>query len=87
MVGKALPSKIIERLIHSQVLTYLENNQILTPKQSGFRPRHSTELALADFTDQIYEAINNLNILKAIFIDFRKAFDTINHNILLKKTG
>ena len=83
-----LPSKIIERLVHTQVMEYLGNHKILTNKQSGFRPKHSTELALADladFTDHIYNAIDDSKILKAVFIDFRKAFDTINHNLLIKK--
>ena len=80
-----LPGKLLEKIIHNQTMTYLENNNILTPHQNGFRANHSTISTIANFTDDIFPAINDNQITYALFIDFRKAFDTINHNILLKK--
>ena len=80
-----LPGKILERLVYAQTISYLESNNILCPKQGGFRANHSTIRSAAEFTDDLFEAINNKVITKAIFIDLRKAFDTINHEILLHK--
>ena len=80
-----LPSKILERVIHTQTSKYLYENSVLTKHQSGFRKNHSTISAIADFTDDIYKALNHGNITHTIFIDFSKAFDTINHEILIKK--
>ena len=80
-----LPGKLLEKIIHNQTMTYLENNNILTPHQNGFRANHSTISTIANFTDDIFQAINDNQITYALFIDFCKAFDTINHNILLKK--
>ena len=80
-----LPGKLLEKIIHNQTMTYLENNNILTPHQNGFRANHSTISTIANLTDDIFQAINDKQITYALFIDFCKAFDTINHNILLKK--
>ena len=80
-----LPGKILERLIHSQVMNYLESNNILSKHQGGFRNNHSTLDTIAKFTDDVYTAINSHELTLAVFIDFRKAFDTINHQILLKQ--
>ena len=80
-----LPGKILERLVYLQAISYLETNSLLTPKQGGFRAKHSTVGSMADFSDIIYNYTNEGKTTKAIFIDFRKAFDTINHQILLNK--
>ena len=80
-----LPGKMLERIIHNQLTKYLETFQILNKHQSGFRKHHSTIATISAFTDDIARKINNGNLTYALFVDFRKAFDVIDHNILLKK--
>ncbi len=68
----------------SRVLSFLENENIIYSKQFGFRPKHSTNHALINITEQIKEAIDNGQFACGVFVDFQKAFDTVNHDILLK---
>ena len=79
------PDKILERIVRNQTTAYLNNNDIITDHQSGFRQNHSTIQAIADFTDNIYEAINNNKYYPHSIYGFSKAFDTINHSILIRK--
>ena len=76
-----LPSKLFEKLIHSQVIKYLDDKGILDKQQGGFRKNCSTTKTTSEFLDDI---INNKQYTKAIFIDLKKAFNKINHEILLK---
>ena len=78
-------SKIMEHLIQAQTIRYLEENDILDVNQGGFRKNNSTTATTASMLDDIYENINNQQITFSVFIDFRKAFHSINHEILLKK--
>ena len=80
-----MPGKILEHIIHNRISTFCDNNTILNENQGGFRKNHSTISTVASFTDNLYEAINNKDISIATFIDFSKAFDTVNHKILLQK--
>ena len=80
-----LPGKIAEKVVHNRLSYYLENNNILNKKQGGFRKNNSTINSVSEFLHEIYEAINNKNISLATFIDFSKAFDTVNQQILLEK--
>ena len=79
------PAKIIEKIAHKQMSTFLERNSILSDKQNGFRKGCSTASAVADFTDDIFQATNNGEVTIAVFVDLRKAFDTVCHEILCKK--
>ena len=78
-------SKILERAVHCQLYNYLTVNKILTSKQFGFRPKLSTPIALAHFTDNIFEKMDNGYLTGALFLDLSKAFDTIDHTVLLNK--
>ena len=73
--------KIIEKLMHKRLYTFMEENDILYHKQFGFRKGN----ALIQVTEKIKESIDKGKFGCGIFIDLRKAFDTVNHNILLMK--
>ena len=77
--------KLFEKAIFNQVYTYLNDNKLLSKYQSGFRPMHSTLTALIDITDNWYLNIDNGLTNAILFIDLKKAFDTIDHEILLSK--
>jgi len=76
-------SKILERVIYNRLLDYLNKYKILSDNQFGFRKHHSTENALTLFYDKISSPIDNNELTVGIFIDLSKAFDTVNHQILL----
>ena len=78
-------SKILEKLMASQLLEYLETNNFLSEHQFGFRSERSTTTASLYFTEHIRHALDLSQITGAIFIDFKKAFDTVNHQLLLNK--
>ena len=78
-------SKIFEKLIYHRLYAFLDKYNILYKKQFGFRRNHSTTHALNIAISSIAKALNNNYKSMGIFIDFSKAFDTINHSILLKK--
>ena len=80
-----LPGKLLEKVIHTQLMEYLTANSIIDKNQGGFRKGFSTMSTIAKVTDNIYAAMNNSKLTLAVFIDFKKAFDTLNHAILLKK--
>ena len=78
-------SKLLERVIHRQLSDYLKLNSILAVEQSGFRPLHSTLTSLVKVTDDWLQAMDKQCYTGAVFVDLRKAFDTVDHNILLNK--
>ena len=77
--------KIIEKLMHKRLYLYFESHNMLFHNQFGFRKGNSTVHALIQITEQIKQSIENGKVGCGIFIDLRKAFDTVNHNILLQK--
>ena len=80
-----LPGKIMERLIHNKLYPYLEENNILSSKQNGFRKQHGTPDTIFKLLTHIIDNINKKKITIAVFIDFKKAFDTLDHLILQQK--
>ena len=80
-----LPGKILEKIVHMQLSEHLENNDLLISEQGGFRKGKSTIHTIAKFTDDIMLQLNDNNYTIAAFVDFKKAFDTVDHGILLMK--
>jgi retron-type reverse transcriptase len=80
-----LVSKIFEKIVHDQTQKYLKDNQILYKYQSGFRSGHSTDTCLAYLNNFILRGFDQGLVTGMILIDLQKAFDTIDHKILLDK--
>ena len=78
-------SKVMETIVHHQVMDFLNENKLLSKNQFGFRPKMSTELAAVKFIDEIQMSVDKGNLAGAVFIDLTKAFDTISHSKLLGK--
>ncbi|KAL2085093.1 hypothetical protein ACEWY4_018413 [Coilia grayii] len=76
-------SKAIERAVSKQVVNFLTQNDLLDPKQSGFRSGHSTETALLSVTEALRVARTEGQSSVLILLDLSAAFDTVNHSILL----
>ena len=77
--------KIIEKLMHKRLYNFLLEHNILYQNQFGFRKNNSTVFALAQITEMIKVSIDNRKFGCGIFVDLRKAFDTVNHEILQNK--
>ena len=78
-------SKIYERVILQQLCNFIEKESLYTTTQSCFRKGHSTTTILLKIRDDIKRAVNKSEVTLAILIDYSKAFDTIDQNILLEK--
>ena len=77
--------KMFERAVHDQLQSYLIEHNMLAPQQSGFRKGHSTDTVLSYFTDFLLKQMDQGKLTGVVFLDFRKAFDSVNHEILLQK--
>ena len=78
-------SKILEKIIYSRTTAFFEKHSVFLPTQFGFRPKHSTSHALLDVVTSSFDNINKNNYTALMFIDLKKAFDTVNCDILLNK--
>ena len=78
-------SKILEKIVTIQLVNYLESNQLLSNSQHGFRPKLSTETALSTITNTIYDNMDNRKVSLLTLCDLSKAFDSVNHHLLLRK--
>lgn len=78
-------SKIYEKVMHKKLTTFLEQNKILFKSQYGFRALHSCEHALLEAQNHLNTALDKKQIAALLLIDFSKAFDMVDHNILLNK--
>ena len=81
----SVASKVLERAVHHQLCDFLDKHKLLSPYQCGFRRKHSTESATIAFSDFIRRGMDQGLLTGAVFIDLRKAFDSIGHDALLSK--
>ena len=78
-------SKVFERIIYKRLICFFEKFGIICSQKFGFLKNCSTSDAILEFTEKIYQSLNNRKYFISVFLDFSKAFDTVNHQILLRK--
>ena len=74
---------VLEKIVSEQLMHHLETNHYLHPLQFGFRRNHSTESATCFLTENIKHSLDKGHVVGAVFLDLKKAFDTVNHDILI----
>ena len=78
-------NKIFEKILHNRLTEFFNFHNVIFDNQFGFREKHSTNHALIALTELVRKALDNNQFSAGIFIDLKKAFDTVDHNILLQK--
>ncbi len=78
-------SKILERLMYTRLSNFLTKHSIIGNSQFGFRKNHSTAMALTTIVDKIAHALDSNDVTFGIFLDLAKAFDTVDHKIIIRK--
>ena len=78
-------NRIFEKLLYYQIKEFLDKNNLMHSSQYGFRKSHSTEHAILDIVETILSNMDKRYFSCGVFIDLKKAFDTVNHQILLDK--
>ena len=78
-------SKIFEKIIAKKMMKFMNKNNILTDSQFGFRTNNSTELAVTSIYDKLLQNLDDKKVTCSIFLDLKKAFDSVDHCIILKK--
>ena len=78
-------SKILEKIMYNHLINFINKHNILYKYQFGFRKRHSTNHAIITLVDKISTALDRGNVVIGCFVDLKKAFDTVNHSILITK--
>ena len=78
-------SKVLEKHVHESLMDFLHGNNLLHKTQSGFRAQHSCETALVNMIDLWLNAIDNGKMAGVVLVDFKKAFDLVDHQILINK--
>ena len=78
-------NKLLEKLVCRRLVAFLDKCNIIYEFQFGFRKKHSTSLALIEVIDNIYKQLDEQNFVIGVYFDLQKAFDTVDHKILLDK--
>ena len=78
-------SKLFEKLIYKRLISFINEHNIISESQFGFRKNRSTEMATSYVISKLCNAIDHNNFSIGIFLDLSKAFDTVNHDILVRK--
>ena len=78
-------NRIFEKIVFKRIESFIEQKNLLAPSQYGFRKTHSTQHAILDIVNAIQTNMNNRLFSYGIFIDLKKAFDNVDHEILLRK--
>ena len=78
-------SKVFEKIMCNVLTNFLEENGIISKFQFGFRRKHGTQHAIITLVDKVSKSVDSGDIVINMFIDLRKALDTVSHSILLKK--
>ena len=78
-------SKIFEKVVYDQIYSYFLQNELFCKNQYGFKKQHSTEHAVLEAVDRISSGLDSEHTPIAVYLDLSKAFDTLNHNILISK--
>ena len=78
-------SKVFEKIVYNHVLDFIDDNNVLYDYQYGFRHSHSTQQAIITLVDRITKSLDKGHIAITILLDLKKAFDTVDHRILLRK--
>jgi hypothetical protein len=80
-----IEESLIERVVKFQLIDYFEHNDLFIPEQSGFRKKHSCETALNFVVHNWRHALDNKNIVLCVFLDLKRAFETIDREVLIRK--
>ena len=78
-------SKLIERVVHNQLMEFIDHNKILSEAQFGFRKGHSTTTCILSFLNDVYQNMDEGKYTGVVVLDLKKAFNTVDHSILIKK--
>lgn len=78
-------SKVFEKIMYDRIIKFIDKHKLLYDFQFGFRKNYNTNLALITLVDKISKALDSGKNVVGVFLDFSKAFDTVNHDILLHK--